>query len=819
MTTRREFLAQAMTMSVAASAFGSATLGSAQARAGSLDAESKRRAELEIFLKIFPPSSPPESGRMNAFDKTWEDWVRRTGELPPDFDSMPSNPLLPDPLLLIEGQQEIPITSEALWKRQRTWIRAQMEQWVFGTMPPAPDNLRAIVTSIERQGTTTVRKVRLEFGPGHRAILHLELIVPDGPGPFPVFLTNHSRKLPWLYTAVRRGYIGCFYAAHDPIMDRGTDDSDAYIDIYPEYDFSCLARWAWSASRAVDYLLTIPEVNRTQIGLAGHSRHGKQALLAAAFDERIAAVIPSSGNTGECDPWRYTTDMFVNESLEKITADFPHWFHPRLRFFAGREDKLPVDQNMLMAMVAPRGLMMYAGYAEMEANPFGYEQAYRCVKPVYQLLGREQNLWLHLREGLHPTDTADVEQFMDFFDAIFGRAQHPKVEEFALGYTFEGWQQLANRPIDPHDYPQTSTGAFLTQPDGRPMQSAAQWAQRKAQIQQTISTMLGQAPPRVPFESYQSIADRTLQSFGYTEGWLTFLYKRPVDDDNVNPRLIADGVGVVGIPFSNGLLGELFYPAKPDANPASAKLPVVVWLHPFSYQTGWSAFSPWLPTQSAYERDFRPSFLDLLKRGFAVFAFDQAGFGARIHEARDFYRRYPQWSLLGNMVEDTQAAVASLATLQEIDASRIFLMGYALGGKVALLAAGFDERVRGVASVCGFDPLRLDGPGKGVEGIRQYSHLHGLLPRLGYFAGHEDRVPFDFDEVLATVAPRPALVVTPTLDRYTRLADAQRAIESSKQVYTLLGNPEALTVAAPVDINKFTARIQKIVFDWLERQA
>ena len=123
--------------------------------------------------------------------------------------------------------------------------------------------------------------------------------------------------------------------------------------------------------RAVDYLYTLPEVDKQKIGITGHSRNGKQALLAAAFDERIAAVVPSSGNTGECDPWRYTTDMFANESIEQITGAFPHWFHPRLRFFAGREHKLPVDQNMLMALVAPRGLMMYSGYAESEGGPVG----------------------------------------------------------------------------------------------------------------------------------------------------------------------------------------------------------------------------------------------------------------------------------------------------------------------------------------------------------------------------------------------------------------------------------------------------------------
>ena len=65
-------------------------------------AELRRRKDLETFLKVFPPSSSPKSGRINAHDKTWEDWLKRTGELPPDFEVMASVPGLPDPLLLIE---------------------------------------------------------------------------------------------------------------------------------------------------------------------------------------------------------------------------------------------------------------------------------------------------------------------------------------------------------------------------------------------------------------------------------------------------------------------------------------------------------------------------------------------------------------------------------------------------------------------------------------------------------------------------------------------------------------------------------------------
>jgi hypothetical protein len=159
----------------------------------------------------------------------------------------------------------------------------------------------------------------------------------------------------------------------------------------------------------VDYLATVPDVDMARIGLAGHSRNGKQALLAAAFDERIGAVVPSSGNSGENNPWRYTTEPFANESIELLAGAQPHWFHPRLRFFSGREDKLPIDQHSLIALVAPRGVMMYSGYAESAGNPVGFEQAYRSALEVYKFLGLEQNLWLHLRDGEHATTAGDVE--------------------------------------------------------------------------------------------------------------------------------------------------------------------------------------------------------------------------------------------------------------------------------------------------------------------------------------------------------------------------------------------------------------------------
>jgi hypothetical protein len=415
----------------------------------------RRQHDLDVLLKLLVPSRTQFIGRINATDHSWEDWVRRTGELPPDFDAMPSIPGLPDPLVMHAGGPPVPVTTAAQWTRQRQWMRHQVEHWVFGTMPPAPGNLRAVVTGSHMEGKVTVRDVRLEFGPEHRATLRLQLMIPPGKGPFPVFLTNHGRTSAWVAPAVRRGYIGCIYYAADQ-----QDDSDPYIELYPEYDFSCLARRAWAGMRAVDYLYTLPEVDKKKIGITGHSRNGKMALLAAAFDDRIGAVVASSGNTGECIPWRYTTDMYNNESVELLTGAQPHWFHPRLRFFAGREDKLPVDQHMLLALVAPRGAMMYAGYAESAGNPLGFEQAYRSARRVYRFLGHEENIWLHLRDGEHATTAGDMENFVDFFDAVFGRHPHPKSETWIHGYTFDGWRKISGETVDPLAYPRRAVGGL-----------------------------------------------------------------------------------------------------------------------------------------------------------------------------------------------------------------------------------------------------------------------------------------------------------------------------------------------------------------------
>lgn len=779
----------------------------------------RQRADLDILLQTFPPSRPPEEGRINAVDKTWEDWVKRTGELPPDFAAMPSRAALPDPLVLNQAGTAVPITTMTQWAEQRKWMRAQFEHWVFGRMPPAPDNLRVQSTSERREGAVTVRQVVIEFGPNHRATLHLEVIIPDGAGPRPVFLTNHSRNNSsyfhsWIYTAVNRGYIACYYQATDPTFG-APDDSDAYIDVYPEYDFSCLARWAWAASRAVDYLYTCPEVDRGKIGLAGHSRNGKQALLAAACDERIGAVVASSGLQGEVLPQRYTSSPFVVESIQLITSGRPHWFHPRLRFFAGRENKLPVDQNMMLALVAPRGLMLYSGYSETSSSSFGSEQAYRDVRRVYRFLEREENVWLHLRDGDHDTQTADIENFMDFFDTIFGRRQMPKSETWIHGYDFEAWKTLTRLPVDPAHFPMRQPGDAFKPAGGAVVASPGDWERSRREIGSRLQWALGDAPPVLPAQLAHALKENSPPK----RNPLELVLGRPQADKPWQERMAAVGMGMSSLRYGSGLMADVFYPLDAGAKRRGIKRPVVIWLHPYAHDAGWSAKAPWNPKQSVSPLDMRPNFDSLVRRGFIVVAFDQIGFGSRLLDARPFYARYPRWSLMGKMVTDTRAVIDGVAALDEIDPTRIFLLGYSLGAKVGLLTSALDSRVRGVVSVCGLDPLRLDPPEKGTEGLGHYSHLHGLMPKLGFFLGHENRAPFDYDEVLALIAPRKVLVVAPEFDRYAAVADVRREVEAARPIFRLLGGEQELELRTPRDFNRFPRQLQEEVFDYLVQAA
>ncbi len=752
----------------------------------------KQKEVLEKLLSLLPPDRTI-NGRVSFLDATFQDWLKRTGELPPDFDRMPSIPFLPDPLVIDEGGKNIPVTTMAQWKEKREWMKNQLEYYITGTYPPKPENLEVKTLSEKKEGETIVRMVELTFGPGSKAKLTVEMMIPPGKGPFPVFLTQWNHR-EWAMVAVRRGYIGCVYAGAD-----SKDDTEEYSEIWAgQYDFTRLMRRSFGAYRAIDYLYTLPYVDRDKIGITGHSRNGKLSLMAAAFDERITACIPSSGGTGAEVPWRYCSQNYDVEDIALLACAQPAWLHPRLRFFVGHENKLPVDQNMFMALIAPRGLMLSTAISEGASNPWGIEQAYLASQKVYKFLGAENNLAIRSRYGLHSVSARDMEDYIDFFDYVFKRSDHKPANRLFFNYSFDKWRELSGENINPNNYPVKGLDDLLAGENNNRISTVTGWENRRPGIRKQIRWALGDEPAGVinPGPGHFVRGGGDENNFG------SFLV-RPRETQTMGRMPVSPYNG-----FGDELFGYLYYPKNEKGELKSNNLPVVIYLHEYDYSKGFSSY-----------HQVESLFQSITDRGYAVFSYDMLGFGNRIEEGTRFYDRFPHWSKMGKMVVDAQGAIDALSNFDFIDSTKIFIAGYSLGATVALYTAALDERVAGVVSVAGFTPMRLNTQEKGTEGIKGFSHLHGLLPRLGFFVGNEARLPYDFHEVLACIAPRPVLVIAPVMDKDAILQDVKSSVEQAGKVYSLYGDPGNIEIYSPDDYNRYAPEMSDQTYEWLQNQS
>lgn len=101
------------------------------------------------------------------------------------------------------------------------------------------------------------------------------------------------------------------------------DAPGTVAQLYPEHDFASMGQVAFTVQTVVDHLLTVPQVDKTRIAITGYSRAGKMALIAAALDDRIAAVIAGSTGVGGVTPWRLSGEYGMGEGVESTTRSFP----------------------------------------------------------------------------------------------------------------------------------------------------------------------------------------------------------------------------------------------------------------------------------------------------------------------------------------------------------------------------------------------------------------------------------------------------------------------------------------------------------------
>ncbi|MCK5134451.1 MAG: acetylxylan esterase [Bacteroidales bacterium] len=388
---------------------------------------------------------------------------------------------LPEALVSNHGTA---IESSEQWKEiRREEILELFRDHVYGNAPQAKVNISQEVKLLDRNALdgSAVQKevaVHVSNGPDTLTFTILIYLPVDLTGPVPLFLglnfygnhTIHSdeqisltdswirnnetfgilenRAVPgsrgvrahrWpVELILSRGYglATIYYGDIDPDFDDGF--RNGIHRLFPENGserdpeaWGSIAAWAWGLSRAMDYFETDPDVDHGRVAVLGHSRLGKTSLWAGAQDERFSLVISNNSGCGGAALSRRA----YGERVTDINSSFPHWFASGFHDYSDNEAELPVDQHMLVALMAPRPLYVASAEDDLWADPHGEYLSLFYAGGVYGLYGEkvmendqlpetDHPLWsgklgYHIRTGKHDLTRYDWEQYLNFADQYF----------------------------------------------------------------------------------------------------------------------------------------------------------------------------------------------------------------------------------------------------------------------------------------------------------------------------------------------------------------------------------------------------------------
>jgi hypothetical protein len=354
---------------------------------------------------------------------------------------------LPDVLKTAANED---VKDQTMWEKvRRPELLRLFEDNIYGQMPGTYSAMKYSLTNENvnsMNGKARLKEVLIEVINNNKSVkINLVLFLPNNvKKPAPVFLliNNRSKEITDVTRAVKSDFwpaemlIDSGYAiAAFHVSDLAPDDKVEYVkgvlDLYPEQlsvdnGMKAIGAWAWGASRVMDYFEKDKDIDAKKVAIVGHSRGGKASLWAAAQDQRFAICVSNcSGNTGVALARRQ-----FGERIHHINASFPHWFNNNYKKYNNNENALPVDQHMLVAMIAPRPIYVTNASEDLWADPTGTFLSCKNAEKVYQLYGLKSNLpakppginqpiiqsplAYHNREGKHDLTAYEWNNFIKF---------------------------------------------------------------------------------------------------------------------------------------------------------------------------------------------------------------------------------------------------------------------------------------------------------------------------------------------------------------------------------------------------------------------
>lgn len=319
----------------------------------------------------------------------------------PPLNQLPVIDPLPDPFMWSNGSGRS--TSFADWEHRRNEIKAEIENYEIGIKKNRPENITATFTPGANPTAGTLRVDVIVNG--QTLTLTSQVALPSGAGPFPavIGMNSPSGSIPADIFTSRN--IARITFNHNNVTTYGNPrNTDPYYRLYPDQTIDNSGQysaWAWGVSRIIDGLELVQSslpVDLTHIAVTGCSYAGKMALFAGALDERVALTIAQESGGGGAPAWRVSETI---GDVEKLGATDHNWFKESMFDFSGLNvSRLPHDHHELMAMVAPRALLVTGNTDFMWlANPSCYVSA-RAAKQVYKTLGISDRMGFYI-DGAH----------------------------------------------------------------------------------------------------------------------------------------------------------------------------------------------------------------------------------------------------------------------------------------------------------------------------------------------------------------------------------------------------------------------------------